>query len=382
MRIMFSAETWFVISHFIVAVTMSVAILILWHNDASRPQYLLSFGLAYLTYSIGVVLQVTPQPSQLQVMLSGTLFTVAVVLLTHGLVRLAERRYSYWLPTAFIVLMLACRLYFVIVENNPVQRFFVLHITITIILLHGAYLARRLLMGNSAEKIVYVSFLILAASTIPRSLLALPGPASGFSANVDAYWLATQVTVYVFSIVFGLSLTLAIMHRRIVVHRALSESDALTGLRNRRGFFNTVERRIQRTDYYTVLVADIDHFKKVNDTYGHSIGDIVLTETADIIDSSIRAEDISGRIGGEEFAIFLPDTPVHEGHDIAERLRQNFERFTFGQGKADIRCTISLGVAQCDSSVPIDDAILKADQRLYEAKAAGRNQVRSPLSYR
>lgn len=379
---MFSTETWAALSHPIVVAIIGFAILLMWRHDVGRPSYLLYLGLAYLAYSVGVTSQITafPSPLTLNVLLSGVLYMTAVVLMTHGVVALADRRYAYWIPIALILVMLAGRFYFVVLDNNPKLRFYLLHITVVMVLLHGAWLARSLRKGRSAEKIMYWSFLLLAISNLPRSLFALARPDDSYGYDLSVYWVLTQASIYIFSVVFGLALINTIMQRRIGVHRTLSETDELTGLRNRRGFYDTVQRRISRVKSYTVLVADIDKFKKVNDNHGHDIGDLVLAETAGIIASSIRPEDVSGRVGGEEFAIFLPDTNLQDGHNIAERLRQNFESFRFAQDRTGLNCTISLGVAHCDSDVPLDEAIRQADQRLYQAKADGRNRVRSALS--
>lgn len=379
---MLSAKVWSFLSHAIVVATMGVAILAIWHHDQSRPKYLLYFGLAYLSYSLAVAWDITSFPCMptLSSVIGSIPLVATVVLLAQGLVTLAGRRYSYWLPATAVVAIVVCRLYHATVDDGAMMQFFLTQATVVVILLHGAYHARRLLKRSAAEKVLYTSFLLLALSTIPRSLLALPASGQRFGDDLEAYWMATQISIYVFSIVCGLALINTLMQRRIIVHRALSETDALTGLYNRRGFYNAVARRVSRVDTYAVLLADIDHFKDINDTYGHRTGDVVLSESADIIVSSIRPEDVAGRIGGEEFAIFLPDTTLDEGHNIAERLRRNFENFSFESGKANLRCTISLGVAHCDKTIPIADAIFNADRQLYQAKGDGRNRVRSVLS--
>lgn len=373
----FSAEVWLALSHPLVVAMVGATILLIWRYDSHRPRYVLYFGLAYMAYSIAVTCQITGIPSRLSinVLISGVLYMAAVVLLTHGLTALSDRRYSYWFPILVIGIMLIGRFYFVVFENNPKLRFYLLHVAVAMVLLHGAYLARHLLKGRAIDKVLYLSFLLLAVSNAPRSLLALTRPDDRYGFDLSMYWLITQVSIYAFSIVFGLSLILIIMQRRIVVHRALSETDALTGLPNRRGFYDSVTRAISRTNGYTILVADIDRFKKVNDNYGHTIGDIVLSDTATVIQTSIRPGDIPGRIGGEEFAIFLPNTTADEGHMVAERIRHNFEKFVFAHGHADVKCTISLGAASFDSSTPLEDAVTRADQLLYQAKAQGRNRV-------
>lgn len=374
---MFSAETWLALSHPLVVTLLGSTILLIWRDDTQRPRYLLYFGFAYLVYSVAVTFQITLIPSTLtlNVLLSSALYMAAVVLLTHGLIALSDRTYPYWFPTLVIGVMLMGRFYFSFFVDNQTIRFYLLHASIALVLLHGAYLARNLLMGRSIDKVLYWSFLLLALSNVPRSLLVLLQADKRYGFDLGTYWLFTKVTIYVFSVVFALSLILANMQRRIVTQQALSETDALTGLRNRRGFYSTVTRMIPRVETYAILVADIDRFKKVNDTYGHYIGDIFLADAAMVIETSLRPTDVPGRIGGEEFAIFLPNTSLEKAHHVAERVRRNFENYVFAKGKGDLNGTISLGVTAVSSTTPLPDALSRADRLLYQAKATGRNRV-------
>ncbi|WP_268799500.1 GGDEF domain-containing protein [Pseudomonas huanghezhanensis] len=121
---------------------------------------------------------------------------------------------------------------------------------------------------------------------------------------------------------------------------------------------------------------DIDHFKRVNDTFGHQCGDRVIQRVADIIREHIRDADIAGRYGGEAFAMLLPDSDKHGGAMLAERLRISVQALEIQHEGQTVRCTISFGVA--DLYLPLDDhkaLIESADQGLYASKKNGRNQV-------
>jgi len=169
---MSGVETVLALSHPLVVAMLGAAVLIIWRNDQNRPGYLLHFGIAYLTYSIAVTIQITTIPSfvPLNVFLSGLLYMMAVILLTHGLVVLSGRRYTYWIPVLLSVIMMAARLYFTLIDNDTKLRFYLLNGAIFVILLHGSVLARDLLKGLSAEKTLHLSFLGLALSTVPRVL--------------------------------------------------------------------------------------------------------------------------------------------------------------------------------------------------------------------
>ncbi len=160
----------------------------------------------------------------------------------------------------------------------------------------------------------------------------------------------------------------------------MATTDSLTGLYNRRHFFDLSEREFARSrrngSSLVVLMIDIDHFKNINDTYGHQAGDDVLKELAELGSTCLRSMDIFGRIGGEEFAVLLPETISDNGVAVAERFRNRIERMQFEtiQGALDI--TVSIGVASALAGKPDFDKVLaEADMALYNAKCEGRNRV-------
>jgi diguanylate cyclase (GGDEF)-like protein len=159
----------------------------------------------------------------------------------------------------------------------------------------------------------------------------------------------------------------------------LAATDMLTGLHNRRNFMALAQAEIARSQRYgrpvSVALADLDHFKLVNDEHGHAVGDLALRAFADMVRDTLRTTDIAGRYGGEEFAFVFPETTPQEAAVLAERLRQRFEKLviTLDNGHA-LRLTTSLGVADA-SAISIEDALRYADHALYEAKAGGRNAV-------
>lgn len=169
--------------------------------------------------------------------------------------------------------------------------------------------------------------------------------------------------------------------------KTLSLKDSLTGIFNRRYLNERLPQEIRRAYRYerpmSLIMLDIDHFKSVNDTYGHQAGDMVLKECADCITGSIRKEiDWPARFGGEEFVIVLPETDLSGSLVVAERLRQQVAgKAVRASGGVDIRITVSLGVASFDprhEREPVTAEIIaaRADQCLYQAKNEGRNRVK------
>jgi diguanylate cyclase (GGDEF)-like protein len=160
----------------------------------------------------------------------------------------------------------------------------------------------------------------------------------------------------------------------------MSTSDALTGVLNRRAFVSLAGQEYTRTRRYdrplSLLAIDIDAFKSINDAHGHEAGDEVLQALTMAWQGALRTTDAIGRLGGEEFAVLLPETNAAQARELAERVRQACETVSLEFLGADERVTVSVGVASvhtADSS--IDHAIARADQALREAKAGGRNRV-------
>ena len=160
----------------------------------------------------------------------------------------------------------------------------------------------------------------------------------------------------------------------------LSMTDRLTGLLNRGTWENLVDaeyERFRRSGQATSLVMfDIDHFKPVNDTYGHLAGDEVIRHTAEVTRNNIRQSDSAGRYGGEEFGIILPETDAESARVICERIREAIENSTVSTTAGDIRYTVSMGIAQLtETPENYMQWMQKADEALYKAKESGRNKV-------
>lgn len=163
----------------------------------------------------------------------------------------------------------------------------------------------------------------------------------------------------------------------------LSRRDELTGLANRRDIMERLEREVSRYERnhkpFSIIMADVDHFKQINDNYGHECGDHMLCLIARTLTTNVQKRDSVARWGGEEILILLPETDLGQAHGIAERLRQEVESTRLEIGNRDIGITVSLGVAEYSQPLTILGLINLADEHLYRAKYAGRNRVRSPL---
>ena len=162
--------------------------------------------------------------------------------------------------------------------------------------------------------------------------------------------------------------------------KELVVTDALTGLLNRRGLLEVLKDEVQRAYRFnsplTLFVLDLDHFKNINDTYGHAGGDQALRSFADISRANLRVVDTIGRLGGDEFAVLLPATDIDAAGIVAEKLRLVIEGNAVQAGAVSFFLTVSIGVASWTSDDDSGDFVLaQADRALYEAKEAGRNRI-------
>jgi|GEM_PF-390687 len=166
----------------------------------------------------------------------------------------------------------------------------------------------------------------------------------------------------------------------------MATRDELTGVYNRRFFVEALEREMTRAKRYgtdlVILMIDMDYFKKVNDTYGHIAGDMVLREIGKMLLDSMRQSDLICRYGGEEFAVILPNTDVKKATVVSERFRERVGNHQFEYDSQKLRITVSIGIASFDSSSDKQsptELVDNADQALYQAKREGRNRVKGPM---
>jgi diguanylate cyclase (GGDEF)-like protein len=160
----------------------------------------------------------------------------------------------------------------------------------------------------------------------------------------------------------------------------LATTDSLTKVYTRRHFYQQAERELSRCQREgtpcSLLMVDLDHFKAINDQYGHGGGDKVLASFSDNAHQYLRDYDLIGRLGGEEFAILLPDTAAEKAIAIAERLRSSCEQLDIHYQNASIKLTASIGISvTIGAQLSFDQLVRQADQNLYQAKTTGRNQI-------
>jgi diguanylate cyclase (GGDEF)-like protein len=208
---------------------------------------------------------------------------------------------------------------------------------------------------------------------------------AAFSGSIWMTVFSVELVLYAVGTVFVIFMLVS--ERAVTVHKTAASMDPLTGMFNRRGFSEATARVIEREASagrpVTVLIFDIDHFKSINDRFGHPAGDEILKLFSTIVLNTLRISDLSGRIGGEEFAALLPCS-LEEGVLAAERVREAFEASGIAVDEGPVDTTVSIGVAGGPAGTELEVLLAAADTALYQAKRSGRNRVEAaeelPLS--
>jgi diguanylate cyclase (GGDEF)-like protein len=204
----------------------------------------------------------------------------------------------------------------------------------------------------------------------------------------DSVWVtvfSVELVLYAIGTVFVIFMLVS--DREVTAHKTAASMDPLTGMFNRRGFAEACARVIEREAGagrpVTVMIFDIDHFKSINDRFGHPAGDEILKLFSAVVVNNLRITDLSGRIGGEEFAALLP-CPLEEGVIVAERVRECFQAAGIVCDEGAVDTTVSIGVAGGPAGTELEVLLAAADTALYQAKRGGRNRVEAaeelPLS--
>ena len=210
-------------------------------------------------------------------------------------------------------------------------------------------------------------------------------PGQKFDSSIWVMVFSIELVLYAVGTVFVIFMLVS--ERTVTAHKTAASMDPLTGMLNRRGFAEACARVIEREAGagrpVTVLIFDIDHFKSINDRFGHPAGDELLKLFSMLVVNSLRISDLSGRIGGEEFAALLP-CPLEEGVLAAERVREAFEASGIVCEEGPVDTTVSIGVAGGPAGTELEVLLAAADTALYQAKRGGRNRVEAaeelPLS--
>lgn len=227
------------------------------------------------------------------------------------------------------------------------------------------------------DKLLFWLSIAFTTYTFTRpGLIWLLGYSDLRSLPKSPYWLLTLVSILNFALLFSLVMTAIAAKETVDKLRRERDFDALTQLLNRRSFQEYAQQRLADIRLYpmAVLACDIDHFKRINDSWGHKRGDEVLQLVSTTLKDSVRENDLVARFGGEEFVLLLTEISLKDAEAIALRIQRDL-RLNNEVLPSGYTLTLSFGISALDSTTPLDQALREADRLLYEAKNAGRDRV-------
>ncbi|MGV3491052.1 MAG: diguanylate cyclase domain-containing protein [Devosia sp.] len=363
-----------------IAATFSLAFLVVGLSNRSDRAAPL-FSLAYIFASLYVITEFVV-PLQTHPQFAYTLgfvgFLGAMTCLTLGVARRYGRRVPPGAVIAFSLVCIAANWFAYDLGHDTVPRNLIYQAPYALLQAYAAWIVIASRRRSAVDVGLIVLFFLSAAQFLSKPFAALALGGSGDSAST---YIATTYALYSQSLgaMLGVStglLMLSILVRDMLVEAmARSETDPLSGIYNRRGFEDRAEPGLQsRSLPASLVLADLDGFKSINDAYGHDVGDTVIVRFAKLLQQMAPKNAVVGRLGGEEFAIFLPETNASAARLLAESLRVAFGT-GFVDGLAGRRCTASFGVAERDGEETLADLRRRADTALYAAKRDGRDRV-------
>jgi diguanylate cyclase (GGDEF)-like protein len=368
-----------------ILVVFGVAFVCAWLIERKR-HYLFLLAGACVLFALGSMSQILSWPPGAgpNAIVSGALYTAAVIVAVEGILLRSGKPLGPVIDMAILAVFVLLLAYFFYIDRNVVARVYIQNFGYGLLMVIAAWRLTALARGRYVDRALFWVLVLFGLHFFPRTLLTV-----GFSMPVDRtafansmFWQALQLSLAVLGAGLALAILAAAVSDMIDDLRRERDLDLLTGILNRRGFQERVSVHLNKygPGHAALALCDIDNFKSINDTLGHDVGDDVLGEVGRMLRSSSRKRDIVGRLGGEEFAVFLPDTNEQDAVDYAERLRvaiaQN--RFVIPGGVRQV--TVSFGVGTLQPEDSWLSLYKRVDGRLYEAKRTGRNRTISDAS--
>ena len=362
------------------ALTFAAIFGVVWRwGQAGR--HVLYFSASFLALAAGfLVFHFAPNPdSTLAAFASHALYGLAMVFLVAGITRRAEVH----VPIGLIAIVQALAA-LIVALTGPED------VTARVFAMNNAYgicfgvLALALYQAKPRDNIDRVIRFIIAVLTVqnfvrPILVLIMEGELSSADFRASYHYAIVAFLIAILSLLLALSLMYAVAGDQMRAVRKAAVRDTLSGLAMRGEFEERAQDRIEASaaqgETLSIILADIDHFKRVNDAFGHQAGDAAIAGFGRLIADTIRAGDLAGRVGGEEFCIVANGCTEEEAIVLAQRLRRTFASMAHDGLAPDLRLTASFGVAQLRHGEGYRDLFARADTQLYAAKSAGRDRV-------
>jgi diguanylate cyclase (GGDEF)-like protein len=367
-----------------IGLLFAIAFLLLWLNR--RERYVAYAAIAYLWTTLAfLILDVGPAlpmhverlPANIALLMMGIFYAAAFI-----------GRFALPIPwramTATAVVSAAVFTWFLFVDPDIGGRIQSISIGTGLIALMIVKALWRVEKTSLIDKALFAIAALSAINLIfrPAIILAFSGDFSSYAEfQQSIYWATVQLNQAILSVAAALCLMVAVALDIIAELREQADGDNLSGLLNRRGFEAKAGAALRRCadegQSVALLIADLDHFKQVNDVHGHAVGDAIIAAFGTLVRRTGPADMVAGRIGGEEFALLLPGASIDAARRFADAVRTGLAPACADRIPPALTPTASIGLAVGSPTEGLSQLLRQADQALYDAKRAGRNSIRS-----
>lgn len=376
------ADVFIALTNPAMSLVFAATFFLLWQSR--RQAYIGLLGASFLAIGAGFLLQYfTVYSFAASKLAANLLFLVGGMGFAIGGLARFDCRPPIFATSLFALGGFAGFTWFLLVEPDITWRIYAINFAFGAITLTMAAELRHAPRRNFVDNILLGLLVFYGINFFVRPVVVIwiDGPYKSYdNFHQSLYWITLTFSASLFLLIFALSLITAIALDVMDELRLESHTDPLSGLLNRRGFEQGVAEALQagrrKRMAVTLVVCDLDHFKSVNDTYGHAAGDYVIMTFADCLRRCIGPNQIVGRIGGEEFAVLLRGGDRNSGRLLAEGVRAGFGLLPVPHLPGDMRFSASFGVAEWREGETVAELFMRADRALYEAKKAGRDRVR------
>jgi diguanylate cyclase (GGDEF)-like protein len=366
-----------------IGLILAVAFLLLWLNLREQT-YIAVMAASYAALSAGfLILDIGPAlPMELQLVPTNLLFLVAACLLAAAVLGRYRLSAPWGVLGAITVAGMGGLLWFLLVEPDISYRIYLMSLALAGISFTVLAKLWRVEMRHFIDRLLFWVTLVTCVGSLlrPAAIFLLIGHFDTYDAvQQTLYWSTVQFTQALVSVVVALNLLVAVATDLVTELKQQAQTDKLSGLLNRRGFEEKATAALAdcaaRGRPVALLIADLDHFKTINDTYGHAMGDTVIGMFGKMLSGAAEADMVTGRIGGEEFAVLIPGAEIGVARLFGERIRAEITVHCAGRLPAGLHPTVSVGLHAAAAPVDFYELMSRADLALYEAKRAGRDRV-------
>jgi diguanylate cyclase (GGDEF)-like protein len=381
---MLTASTVWAEALWLLLLAVAAVICCVWFIER-KHSYLVFIGLSPLSIALGMLVELAPLNAAYRVAIAAVFVVGGVYLGLEGLVRRTGRGPGPYFAEATMLVGVTAVFVLAATHRSPAWEIRIQDYTAAAVGIAAFCRGRFLTNGRRGDRFIGVEILALIAYFLIRSWVGLDVEAlstttrSGF----DAFTPPLVIVFVLLAALIGGTITEQELATLVATLRRDRDTDMLTGVLNRRGFQSRVERLLAARDHVasSLVVCDLDNFKPINDGFGHIVGDEVLRDLCVLLRAAARKSDILGRIGGDEFAIYLTGSSHRDAVEFCERVRDDLSRTRFRALPGTESITASFGVGTTTAGMEFIDLLCAADDQLYEAKERWRRSM-APTSQR